>query len=130
MGFEENGGLDSLSVYFFEKAVAELDYDGFLDRSRLVTNVKAKNSIQGKRYHIDQSYKALGSTKDSIHYRLNLGHFFTYETKNQLFEHSKFNDFFGRDLVVDSDGNYVSGEIKDMHKLRSFKNVFLSLIHI
>ena len=130
LGFEENGGLDSLSVYFFEKAVAELDYDGFLDRSRLVTNVKAKNSIQGKRYHIDQSYKALGSTKDSIHYRLNLGHFFTYETKNQLFEYSKFNDFFGKNLVVDSDGNFVSGEIKDIHKLRSFKNVFYTTYKI
>ena len=130
LGFEENGGLDSLSVYFFEKAVAELDYDGFLDRSRLVTNVKAKNSIQGKRYHIDQSYKALGLTKDSIHYRLNLGHFFTYETKNQLFEYSKFNDFFGKNLVVDSDGNYVSEEIKDIHKLRSFKNVFYTTYKI
>ncbi len=130
LGFEENGGLDSLSVYFFEKAVEEFDYDGFLDRSRLVTNIKAKNSIQGKRYHVNQSYKILRLTKDSLDYKLNLGHSFTYETKNQLFEYSKFSNFFGKDLVVDSDGNYVSGEIKDIHKLRSFKNVFYTTYKI
>lgn len=130
LGFQENGGLDSLSVYFFEKAVEDLDYDGFLDRSRLVTNIEAQNSIQGKRYYFDQSYKTLRINKDSIDYRLNIGHSFTYETKNQLFEYSKLNDFLGKDLVADSEGNFVSGTIKDIHKLRSYRNLFYATYKI
>ena len=130
LGFQENGGLDSLSVYFFEKAVEDLDYDGFLDRSRLVTNIEAQNSIQGKRYYFDQSYKTLRINKDSIDYRLNIGHSFAYETKNQLFEYSKLNDFFGKDLVADSEGNFVSGTIKDIHKLRSYRNLFYATYKI
>ena len=130
LGFQENGGLDSLSVYFFEKAVEDLDYDGFLDRSRLVTNIEAQNSIQGKRYYFDQSYKTLRINKDSIDYKLNFGHSFTYETKNQLFEYSKLNDFFGKDLVADSEGNFVSGTIKDIHKLRSYRNLFYATYKI
>ena len=130
LGFQENGGLDSLSVYFFEKAVEDLDYDGFLDRSRLVTNIEAQNSIQGKRYYVDQSYKTFGFNKDSLDYRLNIGHSFTYETKNQLFEYSKLSNFFGKDLVADSEGNFVSGTIKDVHKLRSFKNLFYATYKI
>ena len=130
LGFQENGGLDSLSVYFFEKAVEDLDYDGFLDRSRLVTNIEAQNSIQGKRYYFDQSYKTLRINKDSFDYRLNIGHSFAYETKNQLFEYSKLNDFFGKDLVADSEGNFVSGTIKDIHKLRSYRNLFYATYKI
>tara|TARA_B100001057_G_scaffold332804_1_gene333252 strand:- start:270 stop:2432 length:2163 start_codon:yes stop_codon:yes gene_type:complete len=130
LGFQENGGLDSLSVYFFEKAVEELDYDGFLDRSRLVTNIKAQNFLQGKSYHANQSYKIMPHKKDSLEYRLEIGHSFQYETKNQSFQYSKLGDYFGQELIVDSEGNFVSSNIKDIHKLRSFENIFYASYNV
>ena len=121
---QENGGIDSLSVYFFEKAIEDLEYDGFLDRARLVTNLKAQNTIQGKRYHTSQNYKLIPSFKDSLKYNLIVGHDFTYETKNHLFSQNKENDFLGENLVLTSDGISVSNNINDIHKLRSIENKF------
>ena len=117
---QENGGIDSLSVYFFEKATDELEYDGFLDRARLVTNVEAQNVIQGKRYFISQSYKLLPSIKDSLKYNLNVGYDLTYETKNHFFSQNKSNNFLGENLITTSSGDFVSEIINDVHKLRSF----------
>ena len=121
---EENGGIDSLSVYFFEKAVEELEYDGFLDRARLVTNLEARNTIQGKRYYTSQSYKLLPSSKDSLNYKLTIGHDFVYETKNHMFSQIKSNDFLGENLILYSNGESVSVNIKDIHKLRAIENKF------
>ena len=123
---EENGGIDSLSVYFFEKAIEELEYDGFLDRARLVTNLEAQNTIQGKRYYTSQSYKLLPSSKDSLKYNLTIGHDFVYETKNHVFSQNKSNDFLGENLIVTSDGEPVSNNIQDVHKLRAIENKFYS----
>ena len=119
---QENGGIDSLSVYFFEKAIEDLEYDGFLDRSRLVTNLKAKNTIQGKRYHASQWYKLISSSKDSLKESLKIGYDFTYETKNHLFSQNKSNNFLGESLVRASNGEIVSNKIEDIHKLRSTEN--------
>jgi hypothetical protein len=123
---QENGGIDSLSVYFFEKAVEELEYDGFLDRARLVTNLEAQNTIQGKRYYTSQSYKLIPSSKDSLKYNLTIGHDFVYETKNHVFSQNKSNDFLGENLIVTSDGKPVSNNIQDVHKLRAIENKFYS----
>ena len=121
---QENGGIDSLSVYFFEKAIEDFEYDGFLDRARLVTNLEAQNTIQGKRYHTSQTYKLFPSSKDSLKYNLRIGHDFTYETKNHLFSQNKTNDFLGEDLITSLDGDIVSSNIKDVHKLRSIEQKF------
>ncbi len=42
--------------YFFEKAVDELEYDGFLDRSRLTNNADTNNTLIGRRYYLDHQY--------------------------------------------------------------------------
>ena len=121
---EENGGIDSLSVYFFEKAIEDLEYDGFLDRGRLVTNLAAKNTIQGKRYHTSQSYKLSPTSSDSLKFKLKIGHDFTYETKNHLFSQNKTTNFLGENLITSIDGESVSKNIQDIHKLRSIDNKF------
>lgn len=97
---QANGGLDSLSVYYFEKAVDELEYDGFLDRSRLNNNIEVENTLVGRRYYLDQQYDLiLGGNERMKNYEkpkiLTIGHKVKYEAKHFIFENSKKNQFFG-----------------------------------
>lgn len=97
---QANGGLDSLNVYYFEKAVDELEYDGFLDRSRLTNNVEVNNTLVGRRYYLDQQYDLkLGGNDKMKNYEkpkvLTIGHKITYEPKHFIYENSRKNNFFG-----------------------------------
>lgn len=97
---QANGGLDSLSVYYFEKAVDELDYDGFLDRSRLTNNANTNNTLIGRRYYLDHQYDAkLGGNDKMKNYEkpkvLTIGHKFNFEGKHFIFDNSSRNSFFG-----------------------------------
>ncbi len=97
---QANGGLDSLSVYYFEKAVDELEYDGFLDRSRLTNNAKTNNTLVGRRYYLDHQYDAkLGGNDKMKNYEkpkvLTIGHRFNFEGKHFFDDNSSSNTFFG-----------------------------------
>ena len=97
---QANGGLDSLNVYFFEKAIEDFDYDGFLDRSRLNNNVNSDNTLIGRRYYIDHQYDAkLGGNYKMKNYEkpkiLTFGHKLNFEGKHFIFNNSKSNSFFG-----------------------------------
>ena len=99
---QANGGLDSLSVYFFEKAIEEFDYDGFLDRSRLNNNVEVENTLVGRRYYLDQQYDVIiGGNNKMYNYerpkRLTVGHKINYEIKQFNYDNSEFDlkGFFG-----------------------------------
>ena len=97
---QSNGGLDSLSVYYFEKAVDELQYDGFLDRSRLTNNANTNNTLLGRRYYIDQQYDAkLGGGDKIKNYEkpkiLTIGNKFIYEAKHFVFDNLGGNSFYG-----------------------------------
>ncbi len=97
---QANGGLDSLSVYYFEKAVEELEYDGFSDRSRLTNNANTKNTLIGRRYFLDHQYDAkLGGNDKMKNYEkpkvLTIGHKFNFEGKHFDYENSSLNSFFG-----------------------------------
>ncbi len=97
---QANGGLDSLSVYYFEKAVDEFDYDGFLDRSRLTNNANTNNTLIGRRYYLDHQYDAkLGGNDKMKNYEkpkvLTIGHKFNFEGKHFIFDNSSRNSFFG-----------------------------------
>ena len=97
---QANGGLDSLSVYYFEKAVDEFEYDGFLDRSRLTNNVEVNNTLVGRRYYLDQQFDLkLGGNDKMKNYEkpkvLTIGHKIIYEPKHFIYENSKSNNFFG-----------------------------------
>ena len=100
---QANGGLDSLSVYFFEKAVDELEYDGFLDRSRLTNNADTNNTLIGRRYYLDhQSDVKLGGNDKMKNYEkpkaITVGHKFNFEGKHFIFDNSSRNSFFGNVL--------------------------------
>lgn len=97
---QANGGLDSLSVYYFEKAIEDLDYDGFLDRSRLTNNVEVSNTLVGRRYYWDQTYDLiLGGNDKMKNYEkpkvLTIGHKINYEAKHFVYNNSSNNAFFG-----------------------------------
>jgi len=97
---QANGGLDSLSVYYFEKAIDELEYDGFLDRSRLTNNANTNNTLIGRRYYLDHQYDAkLGGNDKMKNYEkpkvLTIGHKFNFEGKHFDYNNSSSNSFFG-----------------------------------
>ena len=97
---QANGGLDSLSVYHFEKAIDELEYDGFLDRSRLTNNANTKNTLIGRRYYLYHQYDAkLGGNDKMKNYEkpkvLTIGHKFNFEGKHFDYNNSSSNSFFG-----------------------------------
>ena len=97
---QANGGLDSLSVYYFEKAIDELEYDGFLDRSRLTNNTNTNNTLIGRRYYLDHQYDAkLGGNDKMKNYEkpkvLTIGHKFNFEGKHFDYNNSSKNSFFG-----------------------------------
>ena len=97
---QANGGLDSLSVYYFEKAVDELEYDGFLDRSRLTNNANTNNILIGRRYYLDHQYDAkLGGNDKMKNYEkpkvFTIGHKLNFEGKHFAFDNSSRNSFFG-----------------------------------
>ena len=100
---QANGGLDSLSVYYFEKAVDELEYDGFLDRSRLTNNADTNNTLIGRRYYLDHQYDVkLGGNDKMKNYEkpkaITVGHKFNFEGKHFIFDNSSRNSFFGNVL--------------------------------
>ncbi len=100
---QANGGLDSLSVYFFEKAVDELEYDGFLDRSRLTNNADTNNTLIGRRYYLDHQYDVkLGGNDKMKNYEkpkaITVGHKFNFEGKHFIFDNPSRNSFFGNVL--------------------------------
>ena len=128
---QSNGGLDSLSVYYFEKSVDELEYDGFLDRSRLTNNANTNNTLIGRRYFIDQQYDVkLGGADKMNNYEkpkvLTLGNKSIYEAKHFVFDNTGGNSFYGT----------VSGttDFSVRNSLDIFDNelyvIYLSLIHI
>ncbi len=113
-----NGGLDSLNVYFYEKAIEDFDYDGFLDRSRLFTNEEADNRLKGKRYFIDHNYAVIMEKSDTLkNYErkkiLTIGHTLNHETKEFAYIDTSPKGFFG---------DYSYPFIDDRSKLRVVEN--------
>lgn len=110
-----NGGLDDQGVYFFENApyypeidaegnavldengeVVEVFYDGFLDRSRLSTNIRATSILSGRRFYLGQTYQLKQKSGDSLKQPLRVGNRFTYESRFYEFDqNSTISDFFG-----------------------------------
>ncbi len=113
-----NGSLDSLNVYFFEKAIEDYDYDGFLDRSRLFTNEEADNRLKGKRYFINHTYAMIMEKSDTLkNYQrekiLTIAHTLNHETKEFAYIDSSTKGFFG---------DYSWPFIDDRSELRTIEN--------
>ena len=120
-----NGGLTNDSNYFFENApnyvTADesgspvLDengneqivfYDGFLDRNRLDTQIKADNVLKGKRYFMEHRYQILPILKDTSVYKMSVGLRTSLENKTYQYNQDRpgkyFNESYENNIVVDS----------------------------
>jgi len=134
LGNKVNGGLTNDSVYFFENSpnyaivdpqtgepqVDENDeilyenYGGFMDRSRLVTQIGGENILSGKRYFIEQVYNLNlnKGQKDLIKFGQNL----IYETKFYKFFQDKSDEYF-LDAFIDQD-------LQDRSNFKTLENNF------
>ncbi len=144
---QENGGLDPDSIYFFEQATdyfvldefgkqiieedgsfRMIEYDGYLDRSRLGALVFSEGSLYSKRFFSDFKKVILrGKKKDSQ--ILSLNYQFTHEyKKNEYKDQSKstaFGDLIEVDQVSDQ-SRFIEQENKlillsNLSKLGNFK---------
>ena len=129
---QENGGLDPDSIYFFEQApdyfvldekgdqiinedgsYEMIEYDGYLDRSRLGAWVFAESSLYSKRVYSNFKRKLIGDKEKSL---LSIGYQFTHEYKKiEYIDQSTTSFIFGDKL---------DGVVMDRSRL------YLSLIHI
>ena len=110
---EVNGGLVNDAVYFFENAPnyvrADLDglpilddngeeqfdfYDGFLKRSLLSTQIRARNDLSGKRYFMDHRYQMFPIAKDTTAYKMEIGYQLSYETKKYSYTDDQPRTYF------------------------------------
>ncbi|MFQ3340856.1 MAG: hypothetical protein ACI9TK_000511 [Flavobacteriaceae bacterium] len=108
-----NGGLINDAVYFFENApnylradesgALVLDdngeeqfdfYEGFLKRSLLSTQIRARNDLSGKRYFMDHRYQMLPLAKDTTAYKMEVGYQLDYETKQYNYIDDQPNTYF------------------------------------
>jgi hypothetical protein len=136
---EVNGGLTNDANYFFENAPnyvladeqgqAVLDengeqqfifYDGFLDRSRLSTQIQGQNELEGKRYFMEHRVQFYPIAKDTTAYKMAMGLRSSYENKNYQYNQSRVNSYFGE--------AYVSSKVADSTQNSTLENnLFLSL---
>ena len=120
-----NGGLTNDSDYFFKNAPNYVSadesgnpildengneqivfYDGFLDRNRLGTHIKADNVLSGKRYFMEHRYQLFPIKKDSTVYKMSVGLRTSLENKTYQYKQDKpgkyFNETYENTVVVDS----------------------------
>ena len=110
---EENGGLDEDNIYFFEEATEYLvldnsgnpietedgsletiEYDGYLDRSRLGSQIRAEGSLYSKRFFIDFEKSLIYNDEKEIS-NLSVGYQFTHEYKKIEYNDQRSNALFG-----------------------------------
>ena len=150
---EVNGGLVNDAVYFFENApnyvradqsgVPILDdngeeqfdfYDGFLKRSLLSTQIRARNDLSGKRYFMDHRYQMFPIAKDTTVYKMVVGYQLSYETKKYSYLDDRptpyFYETYDTSSVQDST-NYSTLENKlyARYKDRLLGELQLDLFH-
>ena len=125
---QENGGLDPDSIYFFEQATnyfvldesgnqienedgsfEMIEYDGYLDRSRLSTMLFGEGSLYSKRFFSDFERVILSGKKDSSN-NITLNYQFTHEYKKVQFSDPMNNKIFGEVLDFINDDQTVSDQ--------------------
>ncbi len=127
---QENGGLDPDSIYFFEQATnyfilddsgnqienedgsfEMIEYDGYLDRSRLSSILLAESSLYSKRFFSDFKRVILNGKKDGS-YSLALNYQFTHEYKKIQFNDPTNSEIFGNLLEFINDDQKVEDKNK------------------
>ncbi|MDG1246735.1 MAG: hypothetical protein P8N64_00100, partial [Flavobacteriaceae bacterium] len=144
---QENAGLDPDSIYFFEQATdyfvldqsgnqivnedgsfKMIEYDGYLDRSRLGPGLFAEGSLYSKRFFSDFQRVLLMNKKEGLN-SLAINYQFTHEYKKMEFNDEMNNDIFGEvyneDQTVSDQSRFIEQENKiiissDLNKLGIF----------
>ena len=125
---QENGGLDPDSIYFFEQATnyfvldesgnqienedgsfEMIEYDGYLDRSRLSPMLFGEGSLYSKRFFSDFERVILSGKKDSSN-NITLNYQFTHEYKKVQFSDPMNNKMFGEVIDFIDDDQTVSDQ--------------------
>ena len=129
-----NGGLTNDSVYFFENSPnfaivnpetgeVQVDengetifenYGGFMDRTRLSTQIKAENILSGKRYFTEQVYFFDYDVKNISKNYFKIGHIFNYETKFYRFSQVREDEYFS--------DSYIDMDISDRSNFTTLEN--------
>ena len=123
---QENGGIDPDSIYFFEQATnyfvldefgnqienedgsyEMIEYDGYLDRSRLGPQLFSEGSLYSKRFFSDFERIILKNTKENTN-TLAVNYQFTHEYKKVEFIDEMNNSTFGDVLEFINDEQTVS----------------------
>ena len=144
---QENAGLDPDSIYFYEQAtdyfvldnfgnqIVEddgsfkmIEYDGYLDRSRLGPGLFAEGSLYSKRFFSDFQRVLLKNKKEGSN-SLAINYQFTHEYKKMEFNDEMNNKIFGEvydeDQTVSDQSRFIEQENKiilssDLNKLGVF----------
>jgi len=125
---QENGGLDPDSIYFFEQATnyfvlddfgnqienedgsfEMIEYDGYLDRSRLSPMFFGEGLLYSKRFFSDLERVILNGKKESSN-KITLNYQFTHEYKKIQFNDPRNSKIFGDVLEDINDNQTVSDQ--------------------
>jgi len=134
LGNDVNGGLTNDSVYFFENSPnfaivnpetgeVEVDengetlyenYGGFMDRTRLRTQIIAENILSGKRYFTEQVYFLSYDINNISENFFKIGHSLKYETKYYKFFQVREDEYFS--------DSYIEKDISDRSNFKTLEN--------
>ena len=144
---QENAGLDPDSIYFFEQATnyfvldqsgnqiieedgsfRMIEYDGYLDRSRLGPAVFSRGSLYSKRFFSDFQRVLLKNKKENLN-TLAVNYQFTHEYKkieyNDEMNNKIFGEVYDEEQTVSDQSRFIEQENKiilstDLNKLGKF----------
>jgi len=144
---QENAGIDPDSIYFFEQATnyfvldqsgnqiieedgsfRMIEYDGYLDRSRLGPAVFSRGSLYSKRFFSDFQRVLLKNKKENLN-TLAVNYQFTHEYKKIEYNDEMNNEIFGEvydeEQTVSDQSRFIEQENKiilstDLNKLGKF----------
>ena len=136
---QENGGLTPDDIYFFEQApdyfvldnsgnqillddgsYEMINYDGYLDRSRLSGFLLSESSMYSKRFFSDLRHKIIYNKDEDIDL-LTIAYQFTHEYKKL-----EYNDNYSSPLF----GEFIGEDIKDQSRFIKQENKLLALLDL
>ena len=136
---QENGGLTPDDIYFFEQApdyfvldnsgnqillddgsYEMINYDGYLDRSRLAGSIFSESSLYSKRFFSDLRHKIIYNKDEDIDL-LTIAYQFTHEYKKL-----EYNDNYSSPLF----GEFIGEDIKDQSRFIKQENKLLALLDL
>ena len=136
---QENGGLTPDDIYFFEQApdyfvldnsgnqillddgsYEMINYDGYLDRSRLGAWIVSESSLYSKRFFSDLRHKIVYNKDKGIDV-LTLAYQFTHEYKKLEYNDNNNSPFFGE---------FIGEAIRDQSRFIKQENKLLAFLNL